>query len=762
MRLLAGSAMLFCLTGALHAAPADEILLLEVSVNGRQTQSVMQFTRRAGKLFASVEELQAAGIRLNAAPKQLIDLASFAADVQLDMGAQTINIKVRPDLLSTTQLQAVVAEADALTLADKHPGALLNYDVLATQTGSSRGVSALTEARTFYGPHVFSSTGLAYAHEGKASSRRLDTTYTYSSPGSLHRYRAGDFISNGLNWSRPVRIGGLQLSTDFSLRPDLVTFPTPDLRGEAVVASNVDLFLNGIRQLSETVPPGPFEIRRPPIATGAGTMSLAVTDALGRQTFRNISFYASEKLLRDGLLSYSAEAGSLRKNYGVQSSDYGSLVASGSVRYGWSPTLTLEGHAEATAGLRQAGLGLATTVRDWGVLSAAASRSSNAGQQGMQYLLGFERRAEAASFSVSKMQADRFYRDIGAIYGSPVPRSLLTASLGLYSQQYGSLNLAYTSAKTTLPGTESMPEIRQLDADILSFSYFKSIFNRANFFLTGFKNRTDQSYGLTVGLLMALGTKDSISTSYTTGGGLRNFSVQASRPAIQVGDIGWQLQDNEGDYTQRLAEFSYRANAARVSLAVSQSGNLSSERANLRGALVWADSSLFLSNWIDDSFAVVNASGISNVAVFAENRMVGRTDARGKLLIPDLRSYEANKISLDLRDLPMDVQIGVSEYTVKPQNRNGVIVHFKLARALGVRIILQDSEGKFLPVGSSVQVKKGGNRAIVGYDGETYFPELQVEDTLEIITASGATCRLGADSVPKKETIPVVGPLTCK
>ncbi|MFZ6872201.1 fimbria/pilus outer membrane usher protein [Undibacterium sp. Di27W] len=730
-------------------------------MNGRQTQSILQFSRRDGKLFVSVDELQAVGIRLNRQQKELVELSSVAEDFQLDMGAQKINIQVRPDLLATTKL-STTASSEVSVLTEQHAGALLNYDVLATQTGSSKAVSALAEARAFYGPHVFSNTGLGYQHEGKSNSLRLDTTYTYSSPTSLQRYRLGDFISNGLSWSRPIRIGGIQLSTDFSLRPDLVTFPTPDLRGEAVVASNVDLFLNGIRQLSENVPPGPFEIRRPPIATGAGTVSIAVTDALGRQTFRNIPFYASEKLLSDGLLSYSIEAGALRKSYGLQSSDYGGRVASASIRYGWSPTLTVEAHAEATTGLRQAGVGATTNFHEWGVLSAAVSGSATADNLGRQYLLGFERRAADVSFSISKTQADRNYRDIGAIYGAPVPRSLLTASIGLYSQKYGSFNLAYTSARTILPGTDSMPEIRPLDADILSFSYFKSIFNRANFFLTGYKNRTDRSYGLTVGFLMALDTKDSISSSYTSGSGLRNFSLQAARPAILAGDIGWQLQDNEGDYTQRLAEFTYRADAARVGFAVSQNANLLSERVNARGALVWADRSLFLSNWVEDSFAVVDTNGISNVAVFAENRMVGRTDRRGKLLIPDLRSYEANKISLDLRDLPMDVQVDASEYTVKPQDRNGVVVHFKMAKTLGVRVILQDSQGKFLAVGSTVQLGQGGHKAIVGYDGETYFPELQIEDTLEIRTASGAVCRLVAGTIPKTETIPVIGPLTCK
>lgn len=89
---------------------------------------------------------------------------------------------------------------------------------------------------------------------------RLETTWTYSEPEGLRRWHLGDVISGSLTWTRPVRLGGGQLSTDFSLRPDLVTFPTPLVRGDAAVPSSVDIYVNSIRRLSENVRPGPFEI----------------------------------------------------------------------------------------------------------------------------------------------------------------------------------------------------------------------------------------------------------------------------------------------------------------------------------------------------------------------------------------------------------------------------------------------------------------------------------------------------------------------
>jgi len=47
-----------------------------------------------------------------------------------------------------------------------------------------------------------------------------------------------------------VRLGGAQIATDFSLRPDLVTFPVPIVAGSVAVPSNVDVLVNNVRVLS--------------------------------------------------------------------------------------------------------------------------------------------------------------------------------------------------------------------------------------------------------------------------------------------------------------------------------------------------------------------------------------------------------------------------------------------------------------------------------------------------------------------------------
>jgi Pili and flagellar-assembly chaperone, PapD N-terminal domain len=100
---------------------------------------------------------------------------------------------------------------------------------------------------------------------------RLDTTFSRSNPASLVTYRAGDLVSRGFEWTRPVRLGGVQVGRDFTRRPDLVTMPLPSYADTAAVPSTVDVFAGGAKVYSTKVTSGPFSIADLPIVSGAGT-----------------------------------------------------------------------------------------------------------------------------------------------------------------------------------------------------------------------------------------------------------------------------------------------------------------------------------------------------------------------------------------------------------------------------------------------------------------------------------------------------------
>ena len=85
----------------------------------------------------------------------------------------------------------------------------------------------------------------------------------------------------------------MQLSRDFAVRPDLVTYPLPQFAGEAAVPSSVDLFINGYKSESALLQPGPYTLTNVPFINGAGEAVVVTTDALGRQVSTTVPFYVT-------------------------------------------------------------------------------------------------------------------------------------------------------------------------------------------------------------------------------------------------------------------------------------------------------------------------------------------------------------------------------------------------------------------------------------------------------------------------------------
>jgi len=303
---------------------ADSKLLLEMSVNGNLTGKIGEFVQRDGALLARPQELQDLGLRVPATvPVGADGLVSLAAlpgiTWKLDEGAQKLSVTASDDRLLPNMLNATAA---AIGPADLQTGlgAMVNYDISATSVGSQRvgsGSGALV-AFSPWGNVSFGMLGFlgsSPAGPGTSSAVRLDATYTYSDPESLRRYRVGDVIVGGLSWTRPVRVGGAQITGDFSMRPDLITFPLPSVSGSVAVPSAVDVLVNGAQLFSREVQPGPFEIPQLPVVTGAGTIAMTMTNALGRQVTSTVPFYASSSMLAPGLQTYSAEIGKVRQNW---------------------------------------------------------------------------------------------------------------------------------------------------------------------------------------------------------------------------------------------------------------------------------------------------------------------------------------------------------------------------------------------------------------------------------------------------------------
>lgn len=734
-------------------------LYLELSINGNP-QGLAHFGLRGGALWAAAATLRKLGFVLPAAAEDPVRLDSFAGvKVDYDAARQRVAIEAPGDVVRLPTTVVDVSKHPA-PKASASPGLLLNYDLYGSQgRNGTSGLNALVELRAFSASSVLGNTTMTRAarlhDEGwKHESVRLDTSWSTSFPDDMLTLRVGDTTTGALPWSRSTRIGGIQLSRNFSLQPYRTTTPLPAFLGAAALPSQVELYVNGMRQYTGQVPAGPFQLNTVPSINGAGNAQVVLTDAFGRATTLDFSLYDSQRLLQQGLSDWSVDLGVVRQSYGLRSFDYGSdPAATGSWRYGVSNSFTLEAHGEATRGLVKAGAGGALLLAQGGVLSGAVAHSSYEGRGGALLNLGYSWRNDRFNFAVDGSRTRGAYRDLASLYGGLPARGSGRASVGYTTDGFGSFGLSYLYLR--------YPE--QQATRLASAYWFKALGRSASLHLSLNQNldqRRERS--LFVGLTWTLDGKVTTSAGLQHDRGRTVYTADAQSSTPSDGGIGWRagLRHGEGQ-GGGLAEIDYLGRYGRATAGVSVLGANRFAYAGATGSVVFMGGQPFAARRIDNAFAVVSTDGIAGVPVMLENRPIGTTDASGMLLVAPLSAYQTNQLSIDPMQLPADVRIERVNTLATPSDRAGTMVRFGITPISAASLILVDEAGRPLPLGSRVRVNgRADTPALVGFDGAVYLEALAPRNTLEVELSNGR-CRASFDYRKEGASIPQIGPLRC-
>jgi len=786
-------------TGCLRAAEDLKNLQLEVIINGIPSKAIGSFTQFAdGRLAATPHELgelgiDAGGRRFANELVQLDEIPSLR--YQYEERTQKIAITIDNSQRKGRNYDLRAGSSANLPPTPAAFGGVLNYDLLSatpsfqqTSSFAFAGTWLTLDARAFSPYGTFNQSAIVRAIAGQnPEALRLDTTYRYSDPERLITYRAGDEITGGLGWTRSIRIGGLQAQRNFLLRPDLVTVPLPLLGGTAAVPSTVDLYINNIKTFSQDVGAGPFSLSNVPMVSGSGNASLVVRDAAGHVTTSTQPFYASPSLLAPELMSFSVEAGLPRLSYGSFDDSYlNSPVGSATLRRGIFDGLTLEAHAEGGSGLLNGGVGAVFLTGTVGVASAALAASTQSGNTGIQTYLSYETRIRGVNISMSSQRTFSSYDDLAS-----VTARFQNSAIGLVQNSFGFLSFATPLPSTTFSYLNSKPPhaldritvgmpmpfdnkssisasfIHLSDAignvsNIVTGSWSRTLPYKASFFATVFTDLSNRrNTGVFAGLTYPFSDSVSLSSSVSGGQGGTVASVEAVKPLGPApGSYGWRVHDSEGTAAYREASVAYRSDYARFQAGVSQNQTDSRGMVEVEGAAVMMGGGVFLSNRIDDAFAVVQA-GAPNVQVYNENRPIGITDSRGLLLVPTLRSYESNKIAIDPTSLPVDVSVDSTREIVAPTDRSGVLVKFGVRTdTTSALVVLKRPDGSVIPAGTSGHLE-GGEDFVVGYDGQAYIGKLTDSNTVRI-DLSGEACVASFYFTPRPGEQVLISPVVCQ
>ncbi len=762
--------MLFAVSTAHAGAPPpvelgalvleDLPLHLELVLNQVQTGQLIEVHERTGRLFVSTDQLKLAGV----APP-----GDASGELALDQvpGLRAVYDRTSLRLLldvpsSWLPGQAISGEPRAARMrATSSLGAVFNYDVYLNDTdGAGSYVAAWNELRVFGPAGSLSSTGQfrrRFGTGGLAGSgshyRRYDTRWRYSDEDRLLTYEVGDLLSDALPWSRSVRLGGVQLSRDFSVRPDLVTYPLPQFSGATAVPTSMELFVNGYRAASAQLQPGPYVMTNIPMINGAGEAVVVTTDALGRQVSTTLPFYVTSRLLQPGLADFSVAAGSLRKAYGERNFSYGAAAASASLRYGVNELLTLEGHAEAAPGLQLGGAGATVRVANLGVVNAALSQSRLEGISGQQLSVGYQYNNPRYSLTYQRQQRQPGYADLGTIEQpeSRQSRRSQQVSGSVRLGSWGSAGLGYF-------------DILGADASrtrLLNLSWNRPVYRGNMFYLSGNRDMEGGGWSFFAQLMVSFGARGNASFGTErdrSGSDLQRFNLSRSVPTN--GGVGYNLGYVNASKDQYQGDVTWRNDVVQLQAGTYGDSTARSRWADVSGSAIVMDGQLFAGNRIQDAFVVVSTDGVAGVPVRYENQPMGVTGRSGHLLVPWTSAYYAGKYEIDPMNLPVDVHTPQVEQRVMVRRDAGYLLTFPVRRSVSSSVVLVDAQGNVLPVGATVLHRESGRSTVVGWDGVVYLEQAAVRNHLQVRLSDGRSCQaefaLGSDALLVQRAEPLV------
>src|SRR5471030_2749310 len=797
------------LPDAPRAAPVvmDATYYLTLVVNGQTDNQVVPVIWRSGAYFVESGVLAKNHVHTNGQQQGLVNVSALpGVKASYNAALQQMIIQVPDDWLPKQDVSG--DNLIGYTPAQSSTGLLFNYDAYYTDPHDGpRSVATYLEQRLFSSVGILTNTGTWRYNMDNGGNNggsaqdgylRYDTYWRYNDEQRLISYQVGDFVSNSLTWSNSARMAGLRISRNFSVRPDLVTYPLLQYSGTAAVPTTVDLFLNGYKASSNNLNSGPFTLTNVPYINGAGEATVVTTDALGRQVSTSVPFYVSNTLLRQGLTDFDLSLGAVRQNYGVDSADYSDAAFSGIYRYGITNYLTISTHGEATQGLALGGIGADIAVGHWGTFSLSGSQSqanhapvtsgefdtngnnvfANNSTQGIpdtmgqnstqsatdsdtkakngnQYTVGYS--YYSTRFSLSALRSSRTpgYQDLTS-YTSDTRLSRqadqVTFSTSPFGQSNGTVGIGYYDVEA----------YDQSHTRLLNLSYSRSLWGQSSMFLSLNKTLSDSGYSAQLQFIIPFGNNTSVSAGLQrdSAGNYRE-QLAASKTTPTEGGVGWNLAYTGGNDPYQQADATWKTRYATLQGGFYGESGKYTNWADLSGSVVFIANDFFLADKINDAFVVVDTGDYADVPVMYENQKLGKTDKNGHLLIPTVSSYYPAKVEIDTLPLPADVVANRVVDNISVREGSGVVVKFPVRRVLSATIKINDVSGQPLKLGTLVTEQNSQQTTVSGYEGLVYFSDLQQHNVLVIRQEDSSVCRVGFDLSLNHHSIEQIGPLVC-
>jgi outer membrane usher protein len=761
------------LTGPAIAQPSEtERAILQVSVNGIERGEIV-VVLRSPDVLVRVVDLERAGLigfggrRETVGGDVHVSLISLAPAVtyELDERALALRLTATPSNLTTT-IQDF--------LQSRPPGLVYTQDPSAFLNTSMTGIDFDRFTWTGEGGLSIRNTllyGTAFRDEMGVFSRGL-TSFTVDDRDRLVRWLVGDRFDSTGPLGGSANLGGFSVSREFTLDPYFVRFPTVGLSGAVLTRSVAEVYVNGQLLRREFLPPGPFELRNLPAPVGSGTAEVILRDAFGRQQLISSPFYFTSSLLRAGIQEWSYDLGFRREQQITGLGEYGPWAALGRHRVGVTDDLTVGARIEGGADLVSGGP-IATLRLPVGELELTVAGSRSDTEDGWAGSLAYSYASRLFSVGWALRTSSGHYATTSLKAPEDRPRLEATALVGFPITTRSTVTLQYTHTDFRDAG----PQER------VSGSVSMRLTGRASLFVTASHARQPEQKPETsvfTGLTYFLGDSTTATASHEVSRHQNTTAVEAQRSLPLGTGLGYRvravraeqdLPQEEGrsggstvDY-QGLADLQYQSQYGFYEASYERINGRSSSMLTAAAGLVAIGGGVHLSRPVQDGYALVTVPGVPGVRASLNNQEVGRTDSRGRLLVPNLLPYYGNRLGISDQDIPIDYSISVTDRLVAPPVKGGSVVTFPARRVQAfVGTLVVETAGRTVtPAYGQLTVTADGQtyESPIGRDGEFYLENLPRGRHAAIVDHKDAVCRFTLETPVSAASLVDVGTVRC-
>ena len=744
--------LLLLLVARVTFASSGKFIIADVQVNSVSQRPAMISVTPDGAILGRRDDVTGWNLDVRNAPTETLQnidhvRLSVMPGVNARFDGVTLTMEVAESAFQGSRIDLQKSWAPRI---DGGKGAYLNYDFSSLLGRGQRAATGAAVEGVVYIDTLSFASNVVYSDTGlERKFVRYESNLRWDFPDQLQSLVAGDAISRSGSIARSFRFGGISIGSNFSTRPDMVTFPLPAVPGESRVPSSAELLINGQAHSRFDLTPGPFEISNVPAINGAGEIQLVTRDPLGRQQVLVVPYYVSPSLLRPGLTDGGFEIGKVREDFGLESFHYGRRFARGMLRRGVTPGVTVEAFLETDGEQHAAGTGATVAVGHVAVASTAIA-ISDGNTSGTSFFASLERSSREFSVGLRGQFSSRHFTQLGEIAGL---HYRLIANAGASFGALGNVNVVHAAESRYDRGRITTTGV----------SYQKQIGKTVSLLANISAMRSDEGMRHFAGLalVMPLDTLASASVSSTIqkGGSEHVLDVRQNLPS----DEGWatraRVTARDANSPRIDAGLTWQNRIGQWSADASHARGRDNIRLGMNGSVVMAGGVARAVRQLGEAFAIVSVPGYPGIDVFHENQRVAQTDASGFAIIPRLRPFESNALSLDTLKLSLSTQLNTPRRIVTPARRAGVLLQFKASETHGALVRVFNENGEPMPAGARLDI--GDETFPFATNGEAWVTGLNAE-TDATVEWLGKRCAVRIPTADTSKARPRIGPLTCK